>query len=248
MAHWITLTTQTVANHQVDLPPTVPDSLEQIEHTVADSTRGRHMLQKSPGQAHAAPITLGQAIYDLLQKTGIFQSDLAEVKATVKALSDRIVKVDTNRPIAVIRGDIKRLENRVEDVLSIVLNQHSQIPDIPEPQFEAFSCLQLFKVLDELTLDHSPSQHKAEFDHCRKALETRCMQWVPEDQRARIIEAFDRVARPFETADARHDIGKKERSQRYQEIQTLRLKFMNYCAIPKPGSTEKGSAETVSDA
>lgn len=206
------------------------------------------MLSKISNPSRTQAITLGQAIYQLLQKVGLFQNDFVELKAqvtetktVVEGLGDRIstLNFDISQPVAEIRGDIQNLQTRMEELLTVGSSPGGQMPDILEPQFEAFACLRLFKTLDELTLDQSASKHETEFNQCREALQERCLPLVPTDQHDSFKEEFEAVAKPFVTAKTTSEDGQRERSRRYQQIQKLRLKLLNYCAFSEDSVKHK---------
>ena len=184
----------------IQLPPTSETSLQQFADDA--SRRGDLMVQQS---STLKGMTLGRGVFELLLKMGRFEDQ-----------------------ITTLRADLRTLGDRLEEQLKVYVSQPTTSNDIPLPHPEAFPCLRILNSLVDLVLDQTPDRHTEELKKLQKALKEKCLTSFAADQQQDWQSDCDAICQPFKAKDLTSEAGVQERAQRYQQIEQLRLRILNF--------------------
>lgn len=150
-------------------------------------------------------MTLGRSVYELLLKVDRFENQIAGIKTDLHDLGDRL-----------------------EEQLKVHVSQPPPSNDIPLPHPEAFPCLRILNSLVDLVLDQTPDRHTEELKKLQKALKEKCLSSFAADQQQDWQSDCDAICQPFKAKDLTSEAGVQERAQRYQQIEQLRLRILNF--------------------
>jgi len=182
-------------------PPTHETSLKQLADEYV-TRRGDVMVQPTPMRKG---MTLGRSVYELLLKVDRFENQIAGIKTDLHDLGDRL-----------------------EEQLKVYVSQPTTSNDIPLPHPEAFPCLRILNSLVDLVLDQTPDRHTEELKKLQKALKEKCLTSFAADQQQDWQSDCDAICQPFKAKDLTSEAGVQERAQRYQQIEQLRLRILNF--------------------